>query len=375
MIKKRKAVALITACIVTVFLSTIGIAFTFRSIQERNLASRYVDSVKAFWLAEAAAAKGYSELMSNPAYNGEDWTPLAGGNYRIIRGVSSGGVEVRAEAISGSATQALSFTLAFIPYPFENTMSAGDSITLDGFLGSISVFGKTRLSGAFSKSGFITSAWFEDKVEGVDPGYTSMPVSDYSGNGTADEFSDFVIMGQEVVADYPPEEVVYLQTNGTVNIFPDSALIGKKVIFIEGESPGQGSANIFFDATWQDQEDLTIISTGEVTYVQPLQFQEDARLSTVSWGDFSEVSIFQNAHESVIYTHDDAHYMDILDWGSTTGNIIAQDDISILEVITNEKFYYSDRAFNGDLPPGFGRLGSASGILSDQAVDWQERYD
>jgi len=44
-------------------------------------------------------------------------------------------------------------------------------------------------------------------------------------------------------------------------------------------------------------------------------------------------------------------------------------------MITNEKFYYSDRAYNGDLPPGFNRLGATSGIISDQTEDWQERYD
>ena len=375
MIKKKKAVALITAIIITVFLSITGIAFTIRSIQERNLASRYVDSIKAFWLAEAAAAKGYSELMNNSAYNGEDWASLASGDYRVIRGVSSGGVEIRGEARSGSATQALSFTLAFDSYPFKNTMSAGDDISLNGFIGSISVFGNTRISGEFAQSGVFTSAWFEDKAEGVDPNLTSMPIADYDQSGTADEFNDFVVMGQETVADYTPEEVVYLQTNGTVNIFPNSALIGKKVIFVEGENPGQGGVNIFFDTTWQDEQDLTIISTGEINYIQPLQFQEDARLSTVSWNDFSEVSVFQNTHESIIYTHEDAHYVDILDWGSTTGNIIAQGDISILEIITNEKFYYSDRAYNGDLPPGFGRLGSTSGIISNEVADWQERYD
>ncbi len=375
MIRNKKAAALITAVILTLFLSILGIAFTSRSIQERNLATRYIDSVRAFWLAEAAMAKGYSELMSSPSYAGEDWTTLASGSYRIIKNSSPGEVEIRAEGLSGSTTQVLTSTLALVAYPFENTMSVGDDISLSGLLGNINVYGKTRLSGEFSKSGFITSAWFEDKTEGVDPTYTSMPISDYDSNGTADEFNDFVIMGQTAIADYPSEEVVYLQTNGTVNIFPDQTLVDKKVIFVEGDNPGQGDVNIYFGATWQDQQDLTIIATGEVTYVQPLQFQEDARLSTVSWDDYSEISVFRNAHESVIYTHDDAYYMDIFDWGSTTGNIIAQDDISIFEFITNEKFYYSDRAYNGDLPPGFSRLSSGSGVLSNQMSDWQEAYD
>ena len=113
----------------------------------------------------------------------------------------------------------------------------------------------------------------------------------------------------------------------------------------------------------REGEDLTVISTGTITYVEPLQFQEEARLSTVSWGDYTEGSIFRSEHESVIYTHDDANFIDILDWGSTTGNIIAnnavsdhpwdpkKDGISLLELLTYEKFYYSDRAEH-DPPSG-----------------------
>ncbi|MFH1519449.1 MAG: hypothetical protein ABIE75_02635 [Candidatus Omnitrophota bacterium] len=375
MIRKSKSAALITAVILTLSLSILGIAFTSRSIQERNLTTRYIDSVRAFWLAEAAMAKGYSELMSSPSYAGEDWTTLASGSYRIIKNSSPGEVEIRAEGLSGSTTQVLTGTLALVAYPFENTVSVGGDISLSGALASISVYGNTRVSGSFSKSGPATAAWFENKVEGVDPARTTLLIPDYDLNGTADQFTDFVALGQEVIADYPADEVVYLQTDGTVNIFPDASLVGKKVIFVEGSAPGQGDVRIFFDATWQSGEDLTVISTGEITYVQPLQVQEDARLSAVSWDDYNEIAIFRNAHESVVYTHDDASYTDILAWGSTTGNIIANDDVSLFEVLTNQKYYYSDRAYNGDLPPGFDRLSSGSGVLSNQMSDWQEEYD
>jgi hypothetical protein len=387
MSKRHKGAALITACVITVFLSIAGIAFSIRSIQERSLAVRYVDSVRAFWLAEAALAKGYSELMNDSSYGGAGWTTLAGGDYRVIRGVTSGGVEVRGEGSSGSATQALSFTLVFIPFPFENTISVGGrdpdgnpvggDLSLSGIIGSIAVYGKTRLSGEFTKSGSWTSASFEDKVEGADTDYTAISVPDGSSDANTkdNDFSDFVDMGREVIADYPEEEVVYLQTNGTVNIFPNRSLAGKKVIFVEGDNPGEGNVNIFFDTSWQDDQDVTIISTGEVAYVQPLDIGSDSRLSIISWGDYNEASIFRSTHESVIYTHGDADYADILDWGSTTGNIIVQENMAMYEYITNSKFYYSDRAFNGDLPPGFSRLTAGAGVLSSRITDWQEKYD
>jgi hypothetical protein len=142
---------------------------------------------------------------------------------------------------------------------------------------------------------------------------------------------------------------------------------------VEGSSPGTGNVNIFFDAVWQEEEDLAVISTGDITYIEPLQFQEDARLSTISWLDYNEASIFRSEHESVVYAHDDANFVDVLDWGSTTGNVIANDDIGLTEVLTYEKYYYSNRALNGDLPPGFQLLGGSSGQA--RLMNWQVTAD
>jgi len=65
MSRKRKAAALITAAIVAVILAMLGIVFTIRSIQEKNLAERYINSVRAFWLAEAGVAEGLENLSAS----------------------------------------------------------------------------------------------------------------------------------------------------------------------------------------------------------------------------------------------------------------------------------------------------------------------
>ena len=65
MIRKRKAAALITAVIIAVILAMLGIVFTIRSIQEKNLANRYINSVRAFWLAEAGVAEGLKNLSAS----------------------------------------------------------------------------------------------------------------------------------------------------------------------------------------------------------------------------------------------------------------------------------------------------------------------
>jgi len=360
-------------------LTILGSAFVIRSASESNIARRYVDSTRAFWMAEAGLAQAYHDWVSNPAYSGGTGS-LGGGAYTIVKSATDPEVSVTGVFASGQRVIQASFVR--IPSAFENTLSSGGNLLLRGLAARVEVYDKTRISGQYYKEGLFASGWFADKQEGVSQNNTTIKIPDYNNNGTSDEFADFVLFGRECVQSYPEGEAVYVQTNGTVNIFPDADLVGKKVVFVEGSSPGTGNVNIWFDGTWEEGEDLTVISTGQITYVEPLQFQEDARLNTASWGDYTEASIFRSEHESVVYTHDDANFVDILDWGSTIGNVIAndavkdhpsdpkKDGISFLELLTYEKIYYSDRAANGDLPPGFQYLSGATG--TPKLIDWQE---
>ncbi len=373
----KKAAVLAITCIMAVFLTVLGAAFIARSVQEKNLAVMFSDSAESFWIAEAGLARGYNEL-SNYLYCADalnNWSDLeenfAEGSYRVTLSLCDQGIRMQSEGSSRSGVKAVAAEFSCIPFPFENTLSAGGDISLSGLLARVEVYGKTRISGSYSGSRWA-SGWFEDKVEGVDPSQTTLEIPDYDDDGTTDEFDDFVVFGRETTSSYPEEERVYIQTDGDVLIYPDSSYVGKKVVFVEGSSPGAGNVFIVFDSTWQEDEDLTVISTGDVSYLEPLQFQEDARLSVISWGDYSEASIFRSEHESVIYSHHDANFVDILDWGSTTGNIIANNNISLLEVLTYEKYYYSERALNGDLPAGFDRLAGGNGILSNHLINWQE---
>ena len=379
MIKRtKKSVALIIACALAVFFGILGIAFLSSSIQEQRLATAFSDSAYAFCMAEAGIAVGYDALMKDASYSGVTWTDPVGdgrGSYRIIISQTSNGLEIRAEGQSGSMTRILTADLATVPYPFQNTISAGDDLKLSGLIAKLNVFGKTRISGSFELSGFWASGTFEDKLEGQPQSETRITIPDYDGDGDTNDFDDFVTYGRLTALDYDEDEVVYIQSDSTINIFPDSELIDKKIVFVEGSSPGEGDVNIFFDATWQEGQDLTVISTGDVTYVEPLQIQEDARLSNVAWEDYNEASIFHSEHESVVFANDDANFIDILEWSDTTGNIIANDDITFSEALTWQDFYFSDRALNGDLPPGFGRLANGLRIVSTKLIDWQEVYE
>jgi hypothetical protein len=367
----KRGAALILAFMVIMVLTILSSAHMTSSIVESMAVRRYIDSERAFWIAEAGMAKAFRDWLANPTtYSGAGTTNFAGGAYNVAKDADLPTVTVTADF--GNGHKVLSALFVGIPHPFENTVSCGDDMTLLGLLARVEVYGRTRISGEYSKT-WGASDWFEDRQTGVSQDLTTIRIPDYNDNGTPDEFNDFVLFGREAVASYPPQEVVYIQTDGTVNIFPNQSLVGKRVIFVEGSSPGTGNVNIFFDAVWQEEEDLAVISTGDITYIEPLQFQEDARLSTISWLDYNEASIFRSEHESVVYAHDDANFVDVLDWGSTTGNVIANDDIGLTEVLTYEKYYYSDRALNGDLPPGFQLLGGGSGQA--QLRNWQVTGD
>lgn len=365
MINNKRAAALTLAYMVISVLTTLGMAFVSGSISEANSARRYSESERAFWIAEAGMAQAYRDWAATGATGAG--AAYGNGNYVID---SSALPIVVITGTYGSGQSVLQASFVRVPNPFQNSLSVGGDMSLVGILARLEVYDRTRISGNFTKSGIGAQSWFADKLEGVSQTQTTIPIPDYSDNGVTNEFADFVAFGRLAVQSYPPEEVVYIQNNGTVNIFPSSALVGKKVIFVEGSTPGAGDVNIFFDGTWRDDEDLTVISTGTISYVMPLQLQENARLSTVAWDDYNEVAIFRSQHESVTYAHDDATFIDILDWGSSTGNIIVGDDMSLLEVLTYERYYYSDRVVNGDMPPGFSLLSGSVG--TPLFMDWRE---
>lgn len=367
----RRGAALILSYIILAALTVLGSAFVARSVSEGNIARRYSDSARAFWVAEAGLSRGYRDIVSgNPLSDGQlNFSDGSSGEYQLASVSHPFGTEIVSLGSFGTGQRTVSGTVYFIPNTFQNTLSVGGNLSLIGLLARVEVYDKTRISGSYSKQ-FLATGWFEDKQEHVSTDLTTIRIPDYNNNGTTDEFADFVLFGREAVASYPPEQVVYIQNNGTVNIFPDQQLIGKKVVFVEGSSSGSGDVNIFFDATWQKDEDLTVISTGDITYVEPLQFQAEARLSAISWEDYNEASIFRSEHESVMYAHLDGNFIDILDWGSTTGNLIANGNVSLREVLTYEKYYFSERAASGDLPPGFSRLCGSSG--TPMLADWKE---
>jgi len=369
---ERGAALMISYFILAVLFTLMG-AFALSTVQEVADASNYRDAVAAFWLAEA----GVNQYLQNPSMlDGGSVTITYGSESVLLSKDDSAGSERIVTARGLVNDTARSIESAFPVNPpaiFDNTMSTGGNIELLGFIAKLEVFGPTRLSGTFSESGFGASGWFEDKQEGVASSETTFTYPDSDTNGTPDEFTDFVQFNRDLVSTYPSEEVVYIQSDSTHLIYPGSGLSGKKVLFVEGSTPGTGDVDVIFDAGWQADQNLTIITTGSVDYVQPLQLSTDSQLNIITWQGYEEASILYSAHNGVTYSHEDATFYSIFEYSETTGNLVANTGIEANEALSWKRFLYGNPLIEGNVPPGFeGLLSQGPGGFSSTPSSWKE---
>lgn len=369
----NRGAALIFSYFVLTVILTLLAGFALSTVHELTDANRFRDGTAAFWLAEA----GINKFLQNPAMlDGGPQTLIYGANdvvlskddtSPLVRYVTARG------RVRNSVRQLVVEFPGNPPQVFNNTMSSGGNLVLNGLLAKLEVFGPTRLTGTYSKTGFLSTGWFEDKREGVDSGLTTFKYPDSDNNGTSDQFNDFVEFNRDLVSTYPPEEVVYIQSNDTQLIYPGSDLAGKKVVYVEGTTPGAGDVNIIFDAGWQDEQNLTVISTGNVDYLQPLQLSSDSQLNIVSWAGYNEAAVLYSSHKGVTYSHNTVDLYAIFDYSETTGNIVANNGINAYETLSWKRFYYGEPLTDGSLPPGFeGLIAVAPGGYSSTPSSWKE---
>jgi hypothetical protein len=358
-----------------VFTLTTGLALS--NVTELNSANRYRNTTSAFWAAEA----GINRYISDTAMLNSDSQLLSIGNTTVLvsKDDTQPGIRlVTAEGFANGSTRTIRATFpANAPGAFDNTLSAGGNLTFNFFLlAFLDINQKTRLTGTYSQSGFgFGGGQLEDLVEGVDPGLTTLTYPDADNNGTPDEFGDFKAYNQQILSTYDPDDVVYITQDSSVNILPSSNLVGKKILYVEGSAPGTGDVNIYFDTTWAANQNLTVISTGSVNYIQPLSNpSSNSQLNTISWDDYNEGSVFLSAHSGVNYTHDDANYGSIVALSVTSGSVIANDDVTANFAAVVKRFNYENPMDeDGNVPPGFeGLVGIGGGGYSSTPSDWQE---
>ncbi len=388
LLKNNKGIILITSYLVLASLLTLTAGLTTSSISELNYSRRFRDAAAAFWAAEAGANRFLSDTTMLDGVSPE--ADITIGSYTVHVEKDDSDAQARLVTATGTAngiSRTIQMTFPSLPPDiFDNTVSTGGNFR--SFGGSFStsylnVYDKTRLGGTYVNNAINLSTTFEDKLQSQDTANTTLKYPDANNNGTADEFSDFKAYNQELISNYPPEDVVYVTPNAgeTVVIYPNKTfdgenLVGKKIIYVEGPNAGDGDVQLWFDATnWQDDQNVTIISTGTVTYVQPLQgVTNNSKLNAIAWDDYSQGSVITSRHDGTVYAHDDALFTEILSDSETTGNVIANDLLQFTEFLQTDKdFFYADPIIDGLVPPGFeGLIGGGGGGYATTPSLWKE---
>ena len=372
---KQRGVALAVAYMVVGALVTLSSAFVASTVGELRTAQYYKNSTKAFWVASS----GINEFIKNTTYLDTGAKTITVGSYSVVLTKTDSASQRVVQAVStvGGTKRTIQITYpANPPGLFSNTMSAGTDFNLTGLLARLDVLGKTRIGGSYNQAGALAVANFDDKLTGQGAAATTLKYPDANSNGVSDEFADFKRFYQDQCNTYTPAEVDHVVVNAgeSVILYPNKKNAGKKLIFIEGPNPGDGSVDIIFDASWRDDQNLTIVSTGSVDYIEPLQIGTDSKLNIIAWQDYNEASILYSAHSGVTYAHDDANYYSVLSYSVTKGNVVANDQINAMEALTWKKFIF-DSALDaqGRVPPGFaGLIGQASAGYVTTPASWKE---
>ncbi len=372
-LKNNRGAGLIVAYFFLAALVTFSAAFSILTFSEINHSSRYRDGVAAFWLAEA----GVNHFVKNPdMLENTDSSTMSFGEGSIHLTKKDSHLSKRFLFSTGQVrgvkrTIRVEFP-AIPPEIFNTAVNVSGDIVISGGKSTVTFNDKVRMSGKVKNESKHSTVFFEDKKEDLHEGWVSLRYPDQDRNGKADEFNDFVAVNRNIIAGYPSDQVLYLKEEGTVTVIPNEALSGKKIIYVEG-GEGEGNVNIQFNGTWEENQNLTIISTGTVTYSQANPAPTNSRLNIIAWSGYHESAALPGNHQGVVYTHGKAVFDDVHDASVTNGIIIARGGIEIKEIWSHKTFNYADPRVDGNLPPGFeGLIGSSFLGYETNPVGWEE---
>jgi len=391
-LKNKKGVVLILALLGLSIPLILSSSLSLLTTSEQKQSYNYRDSVKAFWLAEA----GIQRYLKDPSIITVPGRPedidVQGYTVTIDQTdeYHSWGIPKQRVLTSSATVNNIERTLSLTfppltPNVFDNTISGGNNLTLTALFAGIDIDHKTRISGSYSKYG-LAIGLFDDKVEGVDSYDTTLRYPDMNNNDTSDEFNDFILYNREMIAaNYTEDEYIYIDwddykiENPTATEYPilpnNQEYRDKKIIYVESETENEGDVEIIFGSSWAANQNITVISTGNVKYVQPLQNPAaNSQLNTISWDSYQESAVFYSTHSGVTFSHKQAQYGSILSVSETTGNLLANEDISFILGGVWKMFYYSNPIDElGLVPPGFEGLitGGVSGF-SSTPCEWKE---
>jgi hypothetical protein len=368
-LKNNKGSMLLVSYIVLYMLVTLSAGLALYSFSELNAARRYYHTTAAFWMAEAGANMYIRDTTMLDEEN-EQTITFGVGTIHLIKDDSKGVLrKVTSTGRYAQASRSIQLTYPInIPEVFKNAISTQGGVTVRGKKSSLVVNDKVRVSEKLNNSSDFSSILFDDIEENVDPAKTSITYPDANNNGRADEFEDFVEYNQRLIENYQPSEVIHLKGPGTYTITPSSQLAGKKIVFVEG-----GNVNIQFNGAVKKGQNLTIISTGTVTFNQAGEQPPGSQLNIISWAGYKESSLLPSTHKGMIYTHGTAKFDNIYDSSTTEGGIVANGGIEIGEIWSTKTIRYANTRQNGMLPPGFeGLVAQSEPSVELQPTSWSE---
>lgn len=375
-LSNNKGAVLIAAYMAMFVLVTLASSVALFNFTELNDARRHQDTTAAFWLAEA----GINQFLADPAMlDGLDGTGAktieeGNGIIAIVKDDSNRRHRlVTSTGIVGGSQRRIQIKYPALSTIFESTMSTKGNILIEGRKSSLMINDKLRLGGNLVNMAMYPIVFVEDQKEGVDDALVTITYPDFDGNGTPDEFADFIAFYRDLIASYPEDEVVYIQGDDTYTITPGEALEGKKIIYIEGGREGEGNAIIQFTGALKKGQSLTVIATGTVMHNQAGLAQKDSQLNIIAWSDYFETTALPSVHNGLIYTHGTAYFDEMHDTSVTNGSVIANEGIVIREVWSTKTFNYKDMRKKGIVPPGFeGLVGGGISGYTPRPSSWRE---
>ena len=369
----NKGAVLISVYMVLFVLMALSSSVAMFNISELSEARRHRDATMAFWLAEGAL----NQYMADPKILDEKGVKTMdedSGTITLSKNDSNPKFRlVTATAKVRGVERSLQIKYPALSTIFENTISTKGDVVIEGRKASLMVNDKLRLGGAVVNSSKYPIAIFEDVQTQTNDKLVSIKYPDADGNGEGDEFRDFVAFNRKLIARYPEDQVVYIKGNDTYTIIPNDSLHGKKIIYIEGDRAGNGSAVIQFSGALEKDQNLTVIATGTVTQNQAGLAQNNAQLNIIAWSDYFETTVLPSIQNGVIFTHGKAYFDEVHDTSVTNGSVVANDGIVIREVWSTKTFNYVDMRRRGVVPPGFeGLIGGGVAGYTSNPTNWKE---
>jgi len=372
-LRNNAGAVLLMACVGLFVILTVAAGYTLSLFGELANARRFQQSTAAFWLAQAGISRVVHD-MDIFADGDEQVIPVAGGKIYLTKDDSSvlKRVVTSTGEVGGSQRRIQVEFPAREPEAFEHSLSTKGDIVVNGARAVLALNDKIRLSGEFTNNARYSSIFIEDKQQGLAPGRVSVVYPDLDGNGKPDEFADFLAYNQRLLARYDKNQIAHVKGSRTYVLTPNKDLKDKKIIYVEGRE-GHGDVIIHFGGNWDKKQNVTVISTGTVTFNQGGVMGRDAKLNIIAWSGYKETALLPSTHNGIVLTKGRAVFDEIHDTSITNGTVIADGGIRFGEIWSTKTFNYANYNQEGLLPPGFEELmGSRNLGYAATPNEWKE---